>query len=175
MDKNFNRFCGPSSLWTAFYRVGDPSSLWQLHHLLKMSSSLWTYFTVMVTRPLRGQAFFSRDDPSTLWRLYRPVYGLVKYFHRLGGPSTLWTVLLTRWWSVHFVAVTPSNLRTCKIFSPFRWSVHLVDSSYTVVVVRPLCGGYTVQFMDLRNIFTILVVRPLCGHVLCNISTSIKN
>ena len=97
MDKNFNRFCGPSSLWTAFYRVGDPSSLWRLHHLLKMSSSLWTYFTVMVTRPLRGQAFFSRDDPSTLWRLYRPVYGLVKYFHRLGGPSTLWTVLLTRW------------------------------------------------------------------------------
>ena len=62
-------------------------------------------------------------DPSTLWRLYRPLYELVKFFPVLG-------------WSVHFVAAISSVLWTCKILPRFG-------------VIRPLCGGYIVHFMDL--------------------------
>jgi len=70
-------------------------------------------------------------------------------FHYFGDPSTLWTCRIIQHfrWSVHFVADIPSNLWTC-------W----------IAVIRPLCGGYTVQLWTCI-IFTVLVIRPLYGHV----------
>ena len=60
------------------------------------------------------------SDPSILRRLYRPIYGH-KIIHRLCDPSTLW-----------------------RLYRPLYGLVTL----FTVLVIRPLCGVYTVHFMD---------------------------
>ena len=123
-----------------------PSTLWTR----KIVPPLW------VIRPLRGgytvhfygliKLFPVLGDPSTSWRQYRPLYGLLRLFPVFGWsvhfvaaiPSTLWTCKIVHFfgWSVHFVAAVPSTLWTCKILPRFG-------------VIRPLCGGYIVRFVDL--------------------------
>ena len=202
---------------------GDPSTLWRLHRPIYLCvCNLFTVLgdpfnlfrlyrlSVLVIRPLCGRRFIQRfrrsvcfvaEIPSNLWTYWivviRPLCGgcTVQFMdlynsHRFGDPSALWTrrIIQRFRWSVHSVAEMQSNLWicgivviralcggctvqfmdlydshrfgdpsalwTCRIIQRFRWSVHFVaeipSNLWTcwIVVIRPLCGGCTVQFMD---------------------------
>ena len=155
-----NRFVGPSTLRTC-----------RIIHRFRWSCPL---SGVNISNFNYGDPFALRLIPSKLWTciiitvlVIRPLYGHVELLNVLGDPSTLWTCgIIKRFgWSVHFMDVElftvlgdPSTLWTCRIIHRFRWSVHFVESTpsnlwtcitITVLVIRPLCGGYTVQFVDM--------------------------